>query len=450
MTRRNALKASGTVAAGGLTAGCLGSVTGGGSKTVTFLTGESDPKTKEIHNKWKKGFNEETGNELEIVYASYSGGGLTQKLSSMLRGGNAPEVFTAAAGTQGQLMLEDSLLPLTDYFSRFEEVTGEMDPTTYLSRDGEIYTVSPWQKMHMKTIRTDLFDVTLPDQRFDITRKQFLDNVSKINNENDLYGTVLGPTKSGRGTYEAFCYLKSAGVDIWSGPTGNVEVSIDKGSNKQRTIETLEYMQDLYEHAPDGGGYGWAECSKAYTSGSAASLQYSTGRIFSSLLNSNESLIDKTNGILTPFPEKHGSQQITSYKGIGAYSIIEKSDNHEAAAQFLEYLFTNEHYFEWLHTVPFHLMPPTEKLARSEEFRNNDFISSHERFLEFAIEMIPRTIPLPMTADDHGLNLAGGLAYPNGTLGSMLARLLLQGKDPETALTETATDLRSDLEKAQS
>jgi len=462
-SRRKALKTSGGVLASVALAGCSGgggSDDGGGETvgdtdsdggTVTLITAETDPKTKEIFNQIGSEFSDQTGYELELNFANW--GDYRQRVAQQVRSGNAPEVAMLQIDTFVPLYQQGQLAPITDTTAEIEDSIGEFSDTSILTGDGETWTTPVSQKMHMTTYREDIFnqigaelDLSVDEfnqsERESVTWSRFKDIVSRVNSETDLYGTLIASSQTSRGTYEALNQLWSGGVEIWSGPAGDTEVVLDQGQNKERAIRVCNYVNDLYNMGPNSVGWGWTDASQSYGTGQSASLQYSAGRIYQIVQESNPGYVENTNAFLNPYPEDVGKPETTAMKGISSMGRIKNSKNPEGGKEFMKFFYTSDYYIDYLHTVPFHLFPPTEGIAQSDAYQDHEFISNHLGILEFYQSLLDRTSPPVFTADDNGLNLPGGKAYANGTLGLLFARVNGEGMDPSTAIDRTAEDLR--------
>jgi len=458
-TRRRWLKGIGGTAGGAVFAGCTGGEEGngdgnggdagddsnggttGGGRTVTVLTPESDPNTQAVYDAAAEDFESQTGNTVEFEYVSFED--LTERLSSMIRGGNPPEIGSFTMVNAGNLYEEGLLAPVGEVLDGL----GDIPENSIMSVDGESYTVPHTVRIQSQTVRRDLVEEAghgFPDSALDIDWETHEQWVSDVDDLGDARGIGVTSAQTNKGTHEGVQYLWSNGVDIWGGPTGNVEVRLDQGENREKAIETLEHVKTLHNHSPPASDWGWADVQQAFGTGQIGNAQYSIGRILAAVEDNNPQWSEDTVPMETPY-NQHKESGAGTVAFISSFTLFNDGENLGVARDFLEFFYESDHYIDFLHTVPFHNSPPIPEVFQSDAYRDHEAISSRPDILEFQEELLPRTTSFLLTADDGGLNPAAGAAYNNGTLGSLLARVNVNDMDPGEAIDTTAEELRRQL-----
>lgn len=467
VSRRRLIQVGGASAIAGL-AGCLGGGGGGGTdtpaddnngsdgttptqtmsgggKTITFLTSETAQSSKEVYNQAKETFNEETGHTIEFEYVSFSN--KIERLTSMVRGGNAPELADGNTSTVGSMLLQDLLEPVPEARSNIESVLGEFGSAMTLQVDGEAMAV-PWcHKMQNQTVRKDLVNEVGEEYKSSgVGWDEHVNWVEKIDKETDSTGIALVAGRTGKAHQDTLQYLWTNAVDVFAGSTSDPQVVIDKNGNKQRTVEVLNYMNDLWAHSQQTLGWTWGDTGEAFSSGTVADVNYSVGRMIGLSNSKGQSWSPDGIGFVEPPFKAHkddGRELVTAPSQFG---VISQSDNPDVGKRFLEHFFTyndGQHLINFLHSVPFHLTPTIPGIFESERYRDNEVIQQRTDLLQKQKELTPVSGSPALTLDNSQFNPIAPPAYGEGTLGAMVARVVSQGMDPGTAVDRAAQELRS-------
>ena len=419
-----------------------GTTTGAGGKEITVLTAESDPKSKQVFSGAATEFKKQTGHTINFEYVSFEN--LTKRLASMIRGGNAPEIGSFTMANAASLYEQDMLAPIGDVIDDI----GEVPENSIMTVDGTHYTSPHTIRIQNQTVRRDLLKEAgheIPDSHMDIdwqTHEQWVSDVNALDSGTKGIGVTSAQTN--KGTHEGVQYLWSNGVNIWGGPVGQVEVTLDQGKNRERAIEALEHVKTLHNHSPPASNWGWADVQQAFGTGQVADCQYSIGRILAAVKDNNPAWSEDTVPIETPY-KQHKDSGAGTVAFISSFTLTKGAENLGVARDFLKYFYDSQYYVDFLHSVPFHNTPPLPGLLKSDRYRDHEVISSRPDILAFQENLLPRATSFILTADDGGLNPAAGSAYNNGTLGALLARVNVNDMDPAKAVDTTASELREQL-----
>lgn len=461
VTRRRVLQIGGASTITGL-AGCIGGGGGGGdggdangdggggtttesSKTITFLTSETAQSSKEVHQAAKQTFKEETGHTVEFEYVSFAN--KVERLTSMVRGGNAPELADGNTSTVGSMLVQDLLDPVDGLMSDIENQLGTIPKPMTLQQGGTAMAV-PWShKMQNQTVRKDLVNQVGEEYKsFDVGWDDHLNWVRKIDEQTQTTGIALVAGRTGKAHQDTLQYLWTNGVDVFEGSTDDPQVVIDESGNKQRTVEVLEYMNELWKYSPQSLGWTWGDTGEAFSSGNVADVNYSIGRMIGLSMSKGQSWAPNKLGFVEPPFKSHkddGREMVTAPSQFG---VINKSKNPSVGKQFLNHFFTyngGEHLINFLHSVPFHLTPSIPGIFESDEYRDNEVIQQRKDLLSKQKELLPVSGSPALTLDNSQFNPLAPGAYGEGTLGAMVANVVSKGMDPGKAVDQAATELRS-------
>lgn len=446
-SRRELLAGAGTLAGAGL-AGCLSAFNGdggGSSEEITVLTSESDPNTKEIWNQLSEDFKEETGHTVKWEYVGF--GERLNRLSAMIRGGNAPEVLIGNTANAGVAFSEGHLEPLTDTIAAIEEESGTTIPRSMVFEDGGEQWFAPGAVyMQTRTVRGDLVQEVGEDfKRQGVSTDDHIRWARKIDEQTDVRGFGHPAAATGAATQSTTAILWANGVDIYGGPTDDIEVVVDQGQNRERAIKTLEYLRELYNYGPDGANWGWGELGDSFTSSTTASVSYPLGRMIAGATSADQPWAPENVNLLDePYLDGLGEDERKILGAVFGWAAINKADNPDIGKDFIEFFFSTDYYIDFLLTVPMHFTPVVDSVFDNERFRSNEIVSQKEEALAIQRDMVNNRVAVPALSGEGGaFNPVGPTAYAEGTIGKGVAQVALQGKDPGAAVDTMAEDLRA-------
>lgn len=459
-SRRKILTGLGGAAIG--LSGCMGDSGGGNEQAsptstgsgrrgkIRVFTSETSPESKEILNKLASNFQDETGTEVEYIFVSFSQA--EERLASLIRSGNPPEVFMSSNNSMGPHVAGDRLAPVDQVIEDINESVGKIPDSTLLKLNGKNRVV-PWaNKIQTEVIRSDLVEqagYTLPDpeNRINISYEDHLDWIRGIDNLEDKdargIGLIIGETAKGH--HDGLTWLWSNGVTAFDGKTGGIKVTLDDSTNKPRAVEALEYTKKLYNYSPNTTGWTFADSNQAYANGSIAEVLYSIGRTLPLLKKSNPEWTDSTVAIEPP-QNRVGSG--TTWGAVSSLAIFKNSQNLKGAKEFAKFFMSDKLYMDFLHSVPLHTSPTIPELYNSDAYLDHPVINEHDDTLILQKQLLSRARQMAVTPSG-GYNPASGVAFGKGRLGGLLARVNLKGMDPEEAIDQTARELREDVSSVQ-
>jgi multiple sugar transport system substrate-binding protein len=444
-------------------AGCLGnfgmnngSQSGNGSSNnaenvkgkkgeVHFLSAENSTSFKEYYRKWAKKFRDETGYGVKLEFVGV-GSSQSARISKLLQTGDPPDLTTTAPEKGGGLALQGVLADLSDQAQWMEKKYGYSFNDEFLFKlNGKQYVVPIWVNMTM-----DWYRVSAWKKHAGMTPKQptwdeFLEGVKSVDEKSNRRGTVVPAAQSLMSSEYYVDHMFQNGGSIFErNGKGNVEVVMDKGKNRRKSKEVLEYIKKLNKHSIDGSGYAYSQQIESYWSEQVNETKYFGARPLQQAVENNEK-VAKDTGLMHPPRNKEKTHQAFSE----GWVMFQKAKNKEGAREFVKFMSRPEPLYELLHIAPLHNLPPFPKAVNDEKFLNNEFIDKWVRPNEHieisnVVEMVESAKTL--VGETKPNNALASPVFSEGVFGNMIYNHLYGGKSAEQAIDQAGKKSRSIME----
>lgn len=450
-TRRRTLKLLGAAGVAGL----AGRTRGGdgpdiSGQEVHFLKGNVSAEMQTLMDEVKREFERETGAILNMDYAG-AGIGRWERLTQLLQAGTPPEIASAQYSQAITLWNQDLLAPVTGVMEFLVDKWGAPPDHTRLVKDGDDYMV-PWTSGAGETwYRQDLLEPAgLGSDFTPATWDDLLEYVRAVDENTDVNGVYMPASQSEGTQATVIAYMRSNGANITRRVNGDWEIALDKGDNKQKVVETLEFMDSLHEYSPDAGGAGWTELINAIafeTGGTSFYPGFKPKIAAATQERSSEFAADVMN--LGGMPEGRVNANRTT---VGPMFIFEDA-NTEAAREFLKFFQGNAEYaarFCW-GDGPIHASPPYPGIRESDaqqelidSLPDSVQMSVIERFWEEAPQNGVVSAQETDPANPYMGALLGSL-----NLAGMVNDVLINDMAPGEAVDKHARELQTVLDTAK-
>lgn len=393
--------------------------------TVTYLTYESLPTTKKVIGDL---FTElEAANpDLKMKPLFTSPEAVRKQVSSMLQSGTSPDIVN--------LDLEDAML-----YSRggllepLNQLTAGLPDAWRVRPDGKTdFFVPNGIKFTYSWYRTDLFEKAglAPPKTWDEYEKA----AAKLTGGGQ-YGCIVNSNTSGDNPVSAlFSYAVSNGVTFFD-DEGNLV--FDQGESRRRLVETLAFLHRMSKFSPSTTNFTWGDVMNAYASGRIAMADYIGARFFSVVSQNNAEIAKVTK----PFLQPYGRAPANRLSAEG-YMIFKGSQNAEAAKAIIQYLREGQRYYDFLWSIPMHVLPVAKKDFEGA-YQANDYVKSKPE--------IARVISDAWDGSRNPVfDFAGkkpawqrAKVYTSTVYNKMLANVIQGGMAPDAAVTEAAQAART-------
>ena len=181
----------------------------------------------------------------------------------------------------------------------------------------------------------------------------YLKAAKALNDPPNMYGCIVPSAETGASTLllETMFMKNDVHWFEWNAGKKEYEVALDKGNQKKRAIETLDYLNELHKFSPEASTYNWGELMSTYFTEKAASSWYVGSRLLDQTIANNPKIADAT----VPFelPKKVTDAYYLSIQG---FHILEKS-NVEGAKKYVTFFMKHPDVISWYHAVPLHIIP---------------------------------------------------------------------------------------------
>ena len=425
-TRRRFLTAVGTGATIGL-AGCTGLFGGddGGGSTITYLSdrGDSRDLVDEIINEFESEFDY----TVDVTYTS-TGTSTDEELQRMVTADNPPDIIFDTSADAYRYQLDGNLAPVT---SAVQDV-GLPDPVNV---DGESYMAPTMVEPLMFWYRTDLYE------EYPETWDAWSQEAQRVTEEEDINGFCVQTGQTNNADTQHTQYLWQNGVQPYGGPTGDVEVRIDQGENRERAIETYEWIQEMNEYSPNGSGWEWGDAIGALQQENVAAIPSVGGFPILSIAENRPELAQNLSP--APFPIPEGREHENWWAYYEGHVVRNDGSATEGAQEFVEFFSKSERFMDFLLTAPLFQLPPTREQLGNETYRNHEIVQEYPGVMNLAEEYWDVFTTILETADGGAPNLLGAEGYANHVFGRGADELLIGDRSPEDTVDWVADELRT-------
>lgn len=382
-SRRKVLKTTPLVALGGALAGCIGGDGdggggGGGGGEITVVTYRSSDAAKSVHQAYNKEFTDQTGINVNMVYTGFAE--ITERISTMIRGGNTPDVIMGSLdGTMGGPYQQDLLADLSEVADEVYDSSQRREVQDFcLHVDDTFYSLPSRVTFQNGLVRADLLEqvghdpfgdsvYTLENPSYD----ELASWVQDVDQSSDVAGFGLGVDSGSRGGHETVQLLYSNGVEIFGGEPrkGELTLELDQGENREQAIESLEWLRDdIVPYADWGTDWGWGDLQAAYANEEIANLYYRWGRWAQMLGERGKpDIFEATKNY--PAPQNNArSDNGLMRMATGQMAVLTNSNNTDGGKQWISNFIGSKYFFDNLYAVPMDALPPTSKHRNDERF----------------------------------------------------------------------------------
>jgi hypothetical protein len=218
------------------------------------------------------------------------------------------------------------------------------------------------------------------------------------------------------------------------------EVALDKGENRKRAVETLEFLNELHKYSPEASTYNWAELMGTFVAEKAANSYYVGARLLEQVMANNARIADATAPVA--FPKRLSDHFFLSIQG---FHILTQS-NVEGAKQYVRFFLKHPDCIQWYHAVPLHIIPASREVLRSAKYQDHPVIQKRKDVLNFLDSVWGKGVPLYYW-DGKELNPYIGLYHNDNLSGWMVAMRNIKKAKSEAIIDEAANKIRGKMKR---
>ncbi|MEX2221152.1 MAG: extracellular solute-binding protein [Candidatus Rokuibacteriota bacterium] len=402
---------------------------------VLFVSEESNPKAIAVYDKINADFKKETGIEVVMEYPGFAN--IAKRVATLIAAGTPPEIVWYGAGQAMNLAMENQLADVADVI----KATGGTADNLRMVFKGADRSVPTSQQFVYGWYRKDLYQakgLEAPKSWDD-----YLKAAKALNNPPSMYGCIVPSAETGASTLllETMFMKNDVHWFEWNAGKKEYEVALDKGSQKKRAVETLDYLHELHKFSPEASTYNWGELMSTYFTEKAASSWYVGSRLLDQVIANNPKIADAT----VPFelPKKVTDHYYLSIQG---FHILEKA-NVEGAKKYVTFFMKHPDLISWYHAVPLHIIPASREMLRSTKYQDHPVIQKRMDVLKFLDSVWTKGVPLYYW-DGKELNQHIGLFHNENLAGWMLAARNIKGMKSDQVVDEAAAQVRKKMRRA--
>lgn len=401
----------------------VGTTQASGGGTVHFL---NDRSARDVWEAATKEFSDGSEHDVDITWLP-KGTSTNEQIAKMKAAGNLPALIFETSTDCYRETKEGITAPLTD-------VVEELGVKDTVRVDGESYMVPAVSIPLMMTYRTDVIE---GDPR---TWSEWEAEAERLAGEGGMKGYVVPSGRTNPAATHTNQMLWNGGVREYSGSGNDVEVVLDRGENREKAVQTFEWLRTMEEFAPKASGWGWGDLIGALIQEQLAGWAGLGGLAIIEMAANRPELASKF--APAPYPTKEGTEPTQWWSYFEGMYSYKDAENVEGAREFVKFFLQSDYYFEFLRQTALFNFPTSSEALEDERYAGADIIQAHPAFLELVRENWDSMAPVLQTGDDGAPNVVAANAYGNQLFGAAADELLYGGRSSGETVDWLAEELR--------
>ena len=382
-------------------------------------------------------FEAETGTKVSIEVVPW--GKVNEKWTAASAGGALPDVsiclpaICIAMNEAGASRVLDSAVELIGGRDKFASDSLLNNFHTYKD---QLISLPFYNHARLLFYRKDVLDeLGLNAPR---TWEEYIEVAAATSNPPDRYGMVQmwDPGDSG-GTQYLFLFIRSNGGSYLDAD-GNAVF------NTPENIEAVKQLIELYNVGSPKNEVSLSfhgNVFDLFTSGKSV-MVFDTMFVTDAMKNRQPELYESgAVGIARPPTRKQDGW----YVGDVGITVM-NGDNEAAADKWIEFLYRDENYIPFLHTIAGGMYPATKSVANNPDFFAADNIKKFEQGAKLTLEGVAKGSDIGLS---NGLHPYATTVYGSGIIENMLADIALNGTNVEEAVASAHNEIQSLVDRTR-
>ncbi len=359
--------------------------------------------------------------DVTITIETFSWGDFYTKWTTGLASGNVPDMSTALPGHVVEMMDAEAVIPLDDVI---EDIGKDRFAEAALSegeRDGEYYSLPLYSHAQVMWYRKDL----LEDANLEVpeTWEEFAE-AAKALTKDGVYGCSF-PCGSGDLMATRFLnfYVRSGGGSLL---TDDLKADL----TRDIAIEGIKYWLDIYENCSpkDSVNYAVLDQANLYYQGKTA-FDFNSGFHISGVETNSPDLVDSID--CAPLPRLNKDDPVYGAETSNIPMVVwSKSEHPEICKAFIETLYEDDTYTEFLAATPVGMLPSVTGISDTEAYKSNEIIQKFSNAEQVIAEAVSLSAAIGF---EHGPSVEAGLLTSQGIVEEMFQDIITNGTDVEKA-----------------
>lgn len=360
--------------------------------------------------------------DVDITIETFSWGEFQTKWTTGLAAGQVPDLSTALPNQVVEMINVGALAPVDDVIDAIGRDRFSAAALGEGTLDGVSYSLPIYSHAQVMWYRADLLEAAgleVPE-----TWDELKAAAVALTAGTDQYGlsVPMGSNDLMASRFLNF-YLQSAG-----------ETLLDKDGRANLTSDTaikgIEYWADMYRKtSPEGSvNYNVLDQATLFYQGKTA-FDFNSGFQISGVVGTSPQLEDAIKA--APLPRmKAGDDAYGGETSNIATVVWQKSDVQEEAKAFLEFLYQDEDYIDFLHSVPGGMLPSLADISENEKYLDNETLQRHADSVAVISDAVPMGTAIGM---ESGPRVQAGILTSQAVIEKMFQDIVLNGTDVKTA-----------------
>ena len=270
------------------------------------------------------------------------------------------------------------------------------------------------------------------------TWEEYIEVARKTTNAPDRYGMVQmwDPADTG-GTQYLYLFMRSNGGSYLDAEGNSV-------FNSPENIEAVKQLIELYKAGSPKGEVSLSfhgNVFDLFTSGKSV-MVFDTMFVTDAMKGKQPELYASGAVGVAPPPTR---KQDGWYVGDVGITLM-NSDSEAAADSWVAYLYKDENYISFLHTIAGGMYPATKSVANNPDFFAVDNIKNFEHGAKLTLEGVAKGSDIGLT---NGLNPYATTVYGSGIIENMLADIALNDANVEEAVAAAHDEIQTLIDRAR-
>ena len=437
ITRRKFIKTAGAVGVLSLAGPGIPFIYAKNKVTLRFLNSEPQADCIRVLKVACAEYERKTG--VKVAIDTVPAGTVYSKLIASIKAGRPYDISTLIfIGDTLLLAREGQLVPVTSLTKKHE-----WGPRILFPFDNEVWWYPFDYNLCTMFYRKDLYQekgLKAPDT-WDLLVENCKELMLDKNKDGmyERYGIALPIGTGGPASYMTFAFMWAEGVKLFD---DKWNIILDSPEMGPKVIRYLDFFAELYKTMPSGmTQIGFGPPLTQFASGKISHTVY-TGRLVTNLERFAPKLTDKY--AMIPYPDSKGAKKAVSF-GYDAWVVVNTKYSEESM-KFMDW-FTDNHYIDFLHTVPLGFQPPRMDVYEDSRWRAHPMLEKYWWVMEQMWDYLkdPNLVISSIDTQGPAIDIRPGKVFNSFALPEMLQNKLLKKMSSEECLKIAAAKMRKAL-----
>ncbi|MCM1253545.1 MAG: sugar ABC transporter substrate-binding protein [Clostridium sp.] len=356
-----------------------------------------------------------------------------------MENGNLPDISTACNMYEAEELVNAGILQPADEIVDAIGRERFSDNVLYeLTHGNQVYGVPYYSHAYVMWYRKDLLDgegIAVPSTWDELYEAAY----ALTDEEQGIYGCPVSMSpKDFMSAINLHMYVRSEGGSLL-----NDDLTADLTSDL--ALEGIRYWVKMYENCSPKETINDTVTEQAalFYEGKTA-FDFNSGFHISGVAGSREDLLASI--ACAPLPRMNKEDEY--YSAVVSHIplvLYKDAENVEVCIKFLEFLFEEENYIDFLDSVPVGMLPSIRGISSTEQYQSNELRKQFAGEEDVIQEAMLNGMALGF---EHGPNVQAGIITSSGVIESMFQDIVQNGADVETAAREAQEELNRLFEEA--